>query len=302
MKKKRLGHGVEALFNIDDMSRFNSTVNEKGELVVNIPLAHIVANPNQPRKTFDEESIRALALSIEKVGLLQPISVVSENGKYTVVAGERRLRAVKSLGQETIKAIVVNADERLIAELALIENLQREDLNPVDEAEAYLSLTRTHSLTHEQISDLVGKSRAHISNFIRLLTLQDGELEALKDGSLSVGHAKVLLGIKDKMLRTNLFDRIVNDKISVRDAEKMVQETSQRTTGARGGGKDALTDSKKRAVDDPDRARVERRLSDSLGRKVSISSKDGERGSVTLEFYSKEDRDRLLDLLFHVEQ
>lgn len=298
MKKKRLGHGVEALFNIDDMSRFNSTVNERGELVVNIPLSHIIANPNQPRKTFDEESIRALAVSIEKVGLLQPISVVSENGKYIVVAGERRLRAVKSLGQETIKAIVVNADERLVAELALIENLQREDLNPVDEAEAYLSLTKTHSLTHEQISDLVGKSRAHISNFIRLLTLQDLELEALKDGSLSVGHAKVLLGIKDKGLRARLFDRILQEKISVRDAEKFAQDKTQKQEPE----KSSTLNKKNASPEDPDKTRVERTLSDCLGRKVSITSKNGERGVVTLEFYNKEDRDRLLDLLFHVEQ
>lgn len=290
MKKKRLGHGVETLFNVDDMSRFNSTVNEKGELVVNIPLEHIIANPSQPRKSFDEESIRALAVSIDKVGLLQPISVVSDSGKYVVIAGERRLRAVKELGHKTIKAIVVNADEKLIAELALIENLQREDLNPVDEAQAYLSLTKTHRMTHEQISELVGKSRAHISNFIRLLSLNSNELEGLKSGALSVGHAKVLLGIKDEALRNKLLRRILDDNISVREAERLAQAPEQKNPP------------KKNKEKDSEKQRVERELTDHFGRKVSITTKSGDSGFVSLEFYSAEDRDRLLDLLFHVEQ
>lgn len=293
MKKKGLGHGIDALFNVDDMNRFNSTINEKGELIVNIPLNHIVANPNQPRKTFDEDSIRALALSIQKVGLLQPISVVSENGKYILIAGERRLRAVKELGLETIKAIIVNADERLVAELALIENLQREDLNPVDEAEAYLSLTKTHNMTHEQISELVGKSRAHISNFIRLLSLNRHEIDSLKSGGISVGHAKVLLGIKDNDLRQRVYDRIIRDNISVRDAEKLLHSSTRSVSQKK---------HKKSSFDDPETHRIERQLTDHLGRKVSITTRGENGGIVSLEFYDKDDRDRLFDLLFHVEQ
>lgn len=295
-KKRGLGlKGIDVLFKNDDMDKFNSSVNEKGELVVNIPLELIDTNPNQPRKIFDEESIEALALSIEKVGLLQPISVVGEKGRYMIVAGERRFRAVTRLGKETIKAIVVNADERLVAELSLIENLQREDLNPVDEAEAYLSLTKTHQLTHEQISELVGKSRAHISNFIRLLSMEQHELESLRDGAITVGHAKVLMSAKNKKERKALYEKIVNDRISVREAEKIAN------AGAASAPKREKETSSKGKVD-PQKAEVERRLGDHLGRKVRISSGANEMGSISIDFYSKEDREHLLDILFHVEQ
>lgn len=292
-KKKGLGQGVNALFHSEDMTRFNSSVNEKGELVLSIPVKFIQPNPNQPRKFFDDATIDALALSIDKVGLLQPISVTEEQGSYFLVAGERRLRAVKKLGHKEIKAIVVNADPRLVAELALIENLQREDLNPVDEANAYLALTMTHRMTHEMISDLVGKSRAHISNYIRLLGLGKEELDSLREGKISVGHAKVLLSIKDRADRMQLLKRCVEEALSVREAERLAVGSSKRAESKH---------TAKKQDGDANQRRVERRLEDKFGTKVKIRNRSEDSGSIVIEFYSREDRERLLELLFHVEQ
>lgn len=290
-KKRGLGKGLDSLIPVNEMSKFSSSFNEKGEFVVLLPPDLIDANPHQPRRTFDEKSIGELALSISKVGLLQPISVVEEGGRYTLVAGERRLRAAKMLGLSTIKAIIVNADERLIAELALIENLQREDLNPVDEANAYAALTKRHEMTHEMISELVGKSRAHISNYIRLLALNEEEQTYLRDGKISVGHAKVLLSVRDASLRKKILRDILQKSISVREAEDMAS-------------KKARKQSKKEASfgEDTDRLSVERRLEDRLGTKVQIKEKKGDSGAIVIDYYSKEDRERLLELLFHVEQ
>lgn len=292
-KTKALGgKGLESLFNISDMATFKSTVNEDGEVLVNIPVNLIVANPNQPRKDFDKESIQALAESIKEAGLLQPISVIEDSGEYTLVAGERRLRAVKLLGHETIKAIVVNADEKYAAELALIENLQREDLNALDEAEAYDALIKQHKITHERLSTLVGKSRAHISNYIRLLQLKKHELEALRSGSLTVGHAKVLLSIKDPALRQRVFKASIDGGITVRKAEAMASEEKKEKKPAR----------KTKKTTDPDVKKIERRLEDTFGTKVKVANKDNGSGSITIEYYTKEDLDRVLDILFHVER
>ncbi len=290
-KKGGLGGGVNALFSTSEMSKFASSVNERGELVVSIPVDLVRPNPNQPRKTFDEKTIDALAVSIEKVGLLQPISVSEEDHGYILVAGERRLRAVKKLALPTIKAIVVNADERLIAELALIENLQREDLNPVDEASAYQALTELHGMTHEQISELSGKSRAHITNYIRLLGLRQEELDALKNGAISVGQAKVLLSIKDAEVRQRVYDACIRDQISVREAEAMASPKK--------AGKSRKT---KQSKHDPNLRAVVSRLEDALGTKVAVKQNSDNSGEILIEYYSKEDRERLFELLFHIEQ
>lgn len=296
-KKGGLGGGVNALFSPGDMSKFASSVNEKGELVVSIPVELIKANPNQPRRTFDEESIDALAVSIQKVGLLQPISVSEEDHGYILVAGERRLRAAKKLALPTIKAIVVNADERLIAELALIENIQREDLNPVDEANAYRALIDAHGLTHEQISEITGKSRAHISNYIRLLGLRAPELEALRDGSISVGQAKVLMSVKDEALRKQIFAACEQDQISVREAELMAAPRK----GAK-GAKAQRAKQKLAAKADPIVRDLTARLEDALGTKVAIRQNSDSTGTIGIEYYSKEDRERLLELLLRADE
>ncbi len=291
-KKKALGGGVSALFGADQMNKFNSSISDKGELIVELPVNLIKANPDQPRRVFDKESIDGLAASIEKAGLLQPISVKKEGEEYFLIAGERRLRAVRSLGEKTIKSIIVNADPLLSAELALIENIQREDLNPIDEAAAYSSLIEKYGMTHEGISEIVGKSRAHISNLVRLLNLTKKEQEALKSEMITVGHAKILLSIKEPKHRKETLDAIVQKGLTVRQTEQMASRLSKPLV------------SEKREVEklDADTMAITRQLADRLGTKVSIKTKQNGFGSIILDFYSNEDRDRIVDLLFHVEQ
>lgn len=286
------GKGIGALFPSDEMSKFEGSINDKGELLADLDIKRIIPNQDQPRRTFDKDTISLLADSIKEVGLLQPITVRKRGSEYELIAGERRLRACQSLGHKKIRAIIVEADEKMGAELALIENLQREDLNPVDEALAYKMLVEKHEVTHEILSTLVGKSRAHITNMIRLLGLNERELLALSNGRLSVGHAKVLLSIKNPAVRNRVFKLSVEEGISVREAEKLstVKGTSKSKT-------------EKSKSSDSDTSHIEKKLGDALGTKVSVKqTKNGTRGSITIDFYSKEERERIVELLFHVEQ
>ncbi len=289
-RKKGLGSGVNVLFSSDQMNKFNSSVSDKGELVLELPVKLIKPNPDQPRRVFDDESIKALADSIDKAGLLQPVSVKQSDGDYYLIAGERRLRAVKSLGKKTIKAIIINADEVLSAELALIENLQREDLNPIDEANAYVSLIDKYGMTHDAIAEVVGKSRAHISNLVRLLNLNKDEKQSLRAGAITVGHGKVLLSIKDKKLRDDVYHAVLNKGISVRQAEKLA------------ASKPLAKEEKNKVPVDSETLSVQSELEDILGTKVVIKQKSRGFGSVIIDFYSDEDRERIINLLFHVEQ
>lgn len=286
------GKGVEALFPTREMSKFEGSINERGELLVDLDIKRIVPNQDQPRRSFDQETISLLADSIKEVGLLQPITVRKRGSDYELIAGERRLRACQTLGHKKIRAIIVEADEKMGAELALIENLQREDLNPVDEALAYKTLVEKHDVTHEVLSTLVGKSRTHITNMIRLLGLNERELVALSSGFISVGHAKVLLSIKNPALRNKVFRLCSEEAISVREAEKLANSTLTKSSK-----KD------KKGGDDPEISHLERQLGESLGTKVTLKqSGSGNRGTILIDFYSKEERERIVELLFHVEQ
>lgn len=286
------GKGIGALFPEGEMNKFEGSINEKGELLTDLDIKRIIPNQDQPRRKFDAETISLLAESIKEVGLLQPITVRKRGAEYELIAGERRLRACQSLGHKKIRAIIVDADEKMGAELALIENLQREDLNPVDEALAYKMLVEKHDVTHEALSTLVGKSRAHITNMIRLLTLNERELVALTNGRISVGHAKVLLSIKNPAIRNKVFKLCVEQGISVREAEKLANSSSTLPTRK-----------EKTKKIDPELTSLEKRLGDALGTKVCLKqSSSGNRGSITIDFYSKEERERIVELLFHVEQ
>ena len=219
-----LGRGLgELLGEVENAYENSNTSSHEGmrELDVNI----IVPNPNQPRKIFDENKLQELANSIEKHGLIQPITVIEgpQENQYTLIAGERRLRAHKLAGKEKIKAIVTNIEELHMRELALIENIQRDDLNIIELAYSYAQLINEHSLTHEDLSEKVSKSRTSITNTLRLLQLSPYVQQTLASEKITAGHAKVMLGL-DEQTQQKVADSIIGQKLSVRETEQLVKE------------------------------------------------------------------------------
>ncbi len=220
IKAKSLGRGLGELLGEIEEAYDNEVPST--ESVVELPLSQIKANPFQPRKHFDERSLAELADSIKTYGLIQPVVVVEDVDGYILVAGERRLRASKLAKLKTIRAVIAHIDEEKMRQQALIENIQRDELNIVDLAQAYAELLDVHGITHDELSGMVHKSRAHITNTLRLLQLGKKTLTALKEGKISAGHAKVLVGLSDKEQAT-LVDSIVGQKLSVRDVEAMTK-------------------------------------------------------------------------------
>ena len=221
MKKSGLGRGLDAL--LGEVSEAYENESSNSDTIVDIPLDEIEPNPYQPRKEFDKDSLKELADSIKKDGLIQPVVVV-ENGieGYTLVAGERRLRASRLAKLSTIKAIVLEVTPEQMQQYALIENIQREDLNPIELAKSYEALIKLHNVTHEELASIVHKSRTHITNTLRLLALSPKTQEALIARKITHGHAKVLVGL-DEREQTTMVNSIVGQKLSVREVEKMVK-------------------------------------------------------------------------------
>jgi ParB family transcriptional regulator, chromosome partitioning protein len=261
------------------------------EGLLSLPLAKLRPNPEQPRRSFSEESLAELASSLKTHGLIQPILVeAAADGSYLIVAGERRYRAAGMAGIAEVPVIVRAFTPEKRLEIALIENVQREDLNPVEEAEAYRALMSMGGRSQEEVADVVGKSRSAVANSIRLLKLPESVLAALREGSLSAGHAKALLSVVDPGRRDILFARIVAEGISVREAEAAANELNRpRTAPAKG-------QPKPERPKEPEIRQVEERLIEALGTKVSIKG-DGKKGTIAIEYYSLEDLERILDVL-----
>ena len=283
--KKGLGKGLGALLG-DSMLQ-----QENAEGVTTLPVYRIEPNPLQPRKAFDEEELQALADSIAAHGLIQPLTVRAlPNGCYQIIAGERRWRASKLAGLSEVPVVVMEADDCKAMELALIENLQRMDLNPVEEAKGYQSLMDDYHLTQEQVARQVGNSRPAVANALRLLQLQENVLDLVEAGTLSAGHARALLQLKDQRLQKIAAQKITALDLSVRQAERLCKQM----------GKEDKTDPEQDMDSAPIRvdynAECERRLSRHLGRGVKIVH--GKRkGRFELEYYGQDDLQQLLDLL-----
>lgn len=262
--KKGLGRGLESLF--DENSNDNG-----GSVLVNIN--DIEPNRNQPRKDFDEDALNELAESIATHGLIQPI-VVRPNldGTYMIIAGERRWRACRIANLNEVPVIIKETDDKTLMEIALIENLQREDLNAVEEALGYKALIEDFSLTQEEVAKRMGKSRSAVTNALRLLGLKPAELEALRIGSISAGHARALLSVEDEELRVKMLYAAV-EGASVRELERMAKETSKPQNTKK---KDKPTFYKE----------VELSLKNEMGRKVYIKPTAKGKGTLTIEFYS----------------
>lgn len=224
-----LGRGLSELLGEVETAYGRSTDKHSSNDIAEIDVESIQANPNQPRKIFDEEKLKELSESILKHGLLQPVTVVEDNkGGYTLVAGERRLRAHKLAGLPTIKAIVTNLEDLQLREFALIENIQRDDLNIIELAYSYAQLINEHNLTHEELSTRVFKSRTSITNTLRLLQLSSYVQQFLANGKLSAGHAKVMLGLTDDEQKL-VADSVIGQKLSVRETEKLIKDMKNPT-------------------------------------------------------------------------
>jgi ParB family chromosome partitioning protein len=263
-------------------------------LVIALPVASIVPNRRQPRQSMDESSLEALANSIRQAGLMQPIVVRSDGRSahtFELVAGERRWRAAQRIGLKTIPAIVRNVDDRAAAELALIENIQREDLNPIDRADAFERLINDFHLTHQELGERVGLDRSTITNFTRLTALDEFTREMVRTSKLTLGHAKVLLAITNDKSRAELATRVVRQGWSVRELERHVQQ--MRESGDSGGA------APKSASQPPAYlADLQKRLGEHLGTKVRIRQGSKKHtGAVTIEYYSLDQFDGLMERL-----
>ena len=281
-----LGRGLDAIFLDNSLDNDESSKENK---VTDIKLSMIDPKSDQPRKYFDKEALEELAASIAENGLLQPI-LVREYGdsRYQIIAGERRFRASKLAGLTEIPAIILDKDDRKVAEIALIENIQREDLNPVEEAMAFRALIREYDLTQEELSERVGKSRSAIANTMRLLDLPDEILTMVASGELSAGHARTLLGVKDRDNMLILADRTIEFDYSVRQLEEEVKRINKPK-------KVEKEEDEELPVVDYFRE-MELRVMSHLGRKVKIDGK-GRKKSITLFYEDNEDLDELLKLL-----
>ena len=252
-----------------------------------IDINDIRPNSNQPRKVFDEEKLEELAASIEEHGLIQPVVLrKSENG-YEIVAGERRWRAARKTGIRKLPCIIRELTDEENMLLAIIENMQREDLNPIEEAEGISQMIDTYGLTQEQVSKSVGKSRPYITNCLRLLKLIPEVRELVADGSISIGHAKALVSVSDEERQLSIAKKVVREGLSVRQTEKLAKDD----------GKPAKRASRK--TKDADVRRVEEDLKEVLGTKVTLNQK-GKKGKIEIEFYSKDELERLIDMLRNI--
>ncbi len=265
VKNRGLGRGLDSLFS-------ENVTEQNGILTLNIN--DIEPNRNQPRKDFDDESVSELAESIVQHGLIQPIVVTPlSNGRYSIVAGERRWRACRIAGLYEVPVVVKDASQQELMEIALIENLQREDLNPVEEAVGYRSLIDAFGLTQEEVAARMGKSRAAVTNALRLLNLNEDELSALKNGTISAGHARTLITVEDNELRQRMLTAAQNGA-SVRELERMSQLAKKTTKSAKKAEKSKLY------------SEVELSLKSELHRKVKITPTGKGKGTLTIEFFS----------------
>jgi len=261
--------------------------------ILRLPLHRLKSNPDQPRKGFSEESLGELAESIKRHGVIQPILAEDAgDGTFVIVAGERRYRAAERAGLREVPVILRELTPEKRLELAIIENVQREDLNPIDEAEAYRSLMGLGNLSQEQVADVVGKSRPAVANALRLLRLPEPMLGALRDGSMTAGHARALLAVSDPVRRELLFARVVAEGISVREAEAAAQALE------RGLATKPAAVRKAEKPREPEIREIEERLIGALGTKVSVRG-DARSGSVAIEYYSLEDLERILEVICH---
>ena len=281
-KKSGLGKGLGALIP-EEINEDVPNDNNINKLSMDL----IKPNSGQPRKRFDEEAIIQLSQSIKEHGLIQPIIVKEDNSVYTIVAGERRWRAAKLAGLKDIPAIIMDLSDKDVLEISLIENIQRQDLNPIEEAKAYKKLLDDFKLTQEDLSKRIGKSRTAIANCLRLLNLDKRVQDYLIDGVISEGHGRAILPLTDNELQYKVSQTVIDENLSVRETEKLIRELSNTKSHNK---------KKENKSNNPYYMDLKNRLEELFGTKVYLNTKKN-KGKIEIEYYSEEDLQRILDIL-----
>lgn len=284
---KGLGRGLNALFGVYEDNNYNNITNNKTENgVLEVEIDKIKPNPNQPRKNFDEEALQELASSIKIHGIVQPIVLNKQsNGEYLIIAGERRWRAANLCGLKTVPAVIKNYTEKQIKEISIIENLQREDLNPIEAARAIKQLMDEYGLTQETVSERIGKSRSNVANTLRLLTLYPEVVDMVEKGKISSGHARCLVVIEDAKEQIKLANAVVSKNLSVRDLEKMVKNITSPT--------------KKIVIKEEQSLELKElinQMQKTFATKVTAIGNDN-KGRIYIDYYTRDDLDRISELL-----
>ncbi len=289
MAKKGLGKGLDALFGdakADDVLSPGVSESVDGK-IINLKIIDVEPNKDQPRTDFDDEALEELADSIRQHGVITPIVVKkANNGFYTIVAGERRWRASKKAGLKEIPAVVRELTELQTQEIALIENLQRQDLNPVEEAFGYKRLMEEFSLSQEEVSQKLGKSRSSVANSVRILSLPKEVIDFVRGGEISFGHAKVILSVKDSQMQKKIANEVVSKGLSVRATEEIAKEKPKKV----------IKEKKKDLNKELAFVDAEKKMTEALGTKVKIASK-GKKGLVQIEYYSSDELERIIKIL-----
>ena len=288
VKTNVLGRGISALISetapAEAPVRESDAPEDAARTVQYIDINDIKPNRNQPRKKFDPQSISELAASIQEHGIIQPLIVCKADQGYELVAGERRWRAAREAALDKVPCLVREFSKEENALIAIIENMQREDLDPIEEAEGLETMMKEYGLTQEEVSRSVGKSRPYITNSLRLLKLPQDIREKISDGSISAGHARALLSVKTRALQEQICQKIIKDGMSVRETENLV----------RNGGKSRKPAARSRK--DPDIVAVEEKLKEIYGTRVAITT-NGRKGAVEISYYGREDLNRIIELL-----
>ena len=311
VKKRGLGRGLDALIPSTNSSKDNKEKEDKNiskeseskmetknpdnvEDILEIEIHKIEPNKSQPRKVFDEDTIEELADSIKQFGVLQPLIVQKKGNYYEIVAGERRWRASKMAGLKKVPVIVREYDEKERVKISLIENIQRENLNPIEEAQAYEQLKKEYGLKQDEIANSVSKSRAAVTNTMRLLKLDDRVQKMILENLISSGHGRALLVLEDKDRQYEVALQILDENINVRDTEKLVKKILKQ--------KDMPPVQKKEEKKDEMVYFFENKMKDIIGSKVSIIEKKNHKGKIEIEYYSKEELERIIDLIQSIEK
>ena len=287
-RKGGLGKGLDSLI-ADKVGTSNEKTDAKNEVMVNIN--KVEPNKEQPRKNFDEDALLELSESIKQFGVLQPLLVVDRKDYYEIIAGERRWRAAKMAGLKKVPVIIKDLTEQEIVEISLIENIQRENLNPIEEAIAYKRLLNEFNLKQDEVAERVSKSRTAVTNSMRLLKLCDKVQQMVIDDIISTGHARALLGITDEEKQYTLAQKIFDEKISVRDTEKLVKKMQKQKNSP---AKEVNPEKKKL---DAVYQEAEEKMKTILGTKVIINQKDSMKGKIEIEYYSPDELTRIYELI-----
>lgn len=289
-RRNGLGKGLDSLIGgsltVPNKEEQNETQQKSNEMM---KIRLIEPNRNQPRKQFDEDSLMELAESIKLYGVIQPIIVCKKDSHYEIIAGERRWRAAKMAGLKEVPVIIKDYTEKEIAEISLVENLQRDDLNPIEEAKAYERLIKEYQLKQEEVAERVAKSRTVITNSLRLLKLSDKVQTMLMEGLITVGHAKVLLGISSKEQQEEIAEHIIDEKLSVRELENYIKAVSK--------PKKNLAPSQKQLGNKELYHTLEEKMKECIGTKVHINRKEENKGRIEIDYYSADDLERIIEIL-----